>query len=60
MDATSSPAVTAGAIQIEVMKKAMNVEAQSVLKLLDGMQQDSLKVAASKINGIGGKLDVTA
>lgn len=59
MDVSSSTNTNAGSTQINVMKKAMKVQEQNVLKVLESAQQQSQQMAAQK-TGIGGNLNITA
>ncbi|MBD3823248.1 MAG: hypothetical protein IE916_01890 [Epsilonproteobacteria bacterium] len=59
MDVSSSTNTTAGTLQIDAMKKAMNVQEQAIMKVLESSQQQSAQVAA-QATGIGQKLDVSA
>lgn len=59
MDVSSSTNTNAGNTQINVMKKAMKVQEQNVLKVLESAQQQSQQMTAQK-TGIGGNLNITA
>ncbi len=45
-------------VQVDVMKKAQETQAQQVLKVLEGAQEQSKEVTAQK-TGVGGNLNIT-
>lgn len=55
----TSSATTASSTQIEAMKKAMQVQEQQVLKILEG-QDKQAKVSGAHLSGLGMNLNVTA
>ncbi len=57
MNISSSVATTPSSTQIEVMKKAMETQEQQVLKVLEGANEQSQKVAAQK-TGLGNNLNI--
>jgi hypothetical protein len=56
MDVSSSTG-SAG-VQVEVMKKAQETQAQQILKVLESAQEQSKEVTAQK-TGVGGHLNIT-
>jgi hypothetical protein len=56
---STSSASTAQNIQIDVMKKAQDVQAQQVLKVLESANEQSQQVAAQK-TGIGQNINIMA
>ena len=46
------------AVQVDVMKKAQDVQAQQVLKVLEGASEQSKQVTAQK-TGMGSNLNIT-
>ncbi len=56
---STSNASTAQNIQIDVMKKAQDVQAQQVLKVLESANEQSQQVAAQK-TGIGQNINIMA
>ena len=54
-----SNASTAQNVQIDVMKKAQEVQAQQVLKVLESANEQSQQVAAQK-TGIGQNINILA
>jgi len=56
---STSNASIAQNIQIDVMKKAQNVQAQQVLKVLENANEQSQQVAAQK-TGIGQNINIMA
>ena len=59
MDVSSSSGSGSVSAQVEVMKKAQEVQAQQVLKVLEGVQEQSQKVSAQK-TGLGNNLNISA
>jgi hypothetical protein len=59
VSSTSSASTTAQAIQIDVMKKAQDVQSQQVLKILESANQQSQQVTAQK-TGIGQNINIMA
>lgn len=59
MDVTSSPSATTGQTQIEALKKSMEVQERSVLKVLESANEQSKQVTAQK-TGIGNNLNISA
>ncbi len=59
MDVSSSTATTSSTPQVEAMKKAMDVQEQQVLKVLDSANEQSKQVTAQK-TGVGNNLNLTA
>lgn len=59
MDVPSSSGSGSVSAQVEVMKKATEVQEQQVLKVLEGVAEQSQKVAAQK-TGLGNKLNISA
>lgn len=57
MDVSSSAAV--GSTQIEALKKSMDVQERSVLKVLESANEQSKQVTAQK-TGMGNNLNLTA
>lgn len=58
MAISSSTATTATAVQTNVQKKAQDVQAQQVLKVLESVNQQSQQVSAQK-TGMGRNLNIT-
>ncbi len=61
MDVSSSSSSTttvASSTQVEAMKKAMDVQEQQVLKVLDSANEQSKQVTAQK-TGLGNSLNIT-
>ncbi|MCF6330558.1 MAG: hypothetical protein L3I99_03310 [Sulfurimonas sp.] len=58
MDVSSSINVPAQ-IEKDPMKKALEVQGEQVLKVLEGLQEESQKIATHK-TGIGNNLNVSA
>ena len=56
---STSNASTAQNIQIDVMKKAQDVQAQQVLKVLESANEQSQQVTAQK-TGIGQNINIMA
>ncbi|MEO1938001.1 MAG: putative motility protein [Sulfurimonas sp.] len=56
---STSNASTAQNIQIDVMKKAQDVQAQQVLKVLESANEQSQQVAAQK-TGVGQNINIMA
>ena len=54
-----SSASTAQNVQIDVMKKAQEIQAQQVLKVLESANEQSQQVAAQK-TGIGQNINILA
>lgn len=59
MDVSSSGTGSASA-SVEVMKKAMQVQEQQVLKVLEDTQQQSQQINNSQKTGMGRALDIKA
>ncbi len=59
MDVSSSSGSGSVSAQIEVIKKATEVQEQQVLKVLESANQESQKVSAQK-TGLGNNLNVSA
>jgi len=57
MDVSSS--TTSAAIGVEVQKKAQDVQAQQVLKVLESANEESKQTTAQK-TGIGGNINISA
>ena len=57
MDVSSTPSTGAGH-QADVLKKAIDVQEQQVLKVLEGASQQSQQVTAQK-TGMGNSLNIT-
>ena len=55
----SSTTTTSSTPQVEAMKKAMDVQEQQVLKVLDSANEQSKQVTAQK-TGVGNNLNLTA
>lgn len=56
MDVSSTPSTGAGH-QVDVLKKAIDVQEQQVLKVLEGASQQSQQVTAQK-TGMGNSLNI--
>lgn len=56
MDVSSTPSTGTGN-QVEVLKKAIDVQEQQVLKVLEGASQQSQQVTAQK-TGMGNSLNI--
>ena len=56
---TGGTAATQMSVQIEVMKKAQNIQAQQVLSLLDSSSAQNSQ-AAAQLTGVGVNLDIRA
>lgn len=56
---TGGTAATQMSIQIEMMKRAQNVQAQQVLSLLDSSSAQNSQ-AAAQLTGVGVNLDIRA
>ncbi len=57
MDVSSTPS-TGATNQVDVLKKAIDVQEQQVLKVLEGVNQQSQQVTAQK-TGLGSTLNIT-
>jgi len=57
MDVSSTGSGSAS-IQVDVMKKATQVQEQQILKVLDSANQQSQEMTAQK-TGVGGHLNIT-
>ncbi|MBT5935686.1 hypothetical protein [Sulfurimonas sp.] len=57
MDVSSTPS-TGSTNQVDVLKKAIDVKEQQVLKVLEGATQQSQQVTAQK-TGMGNSLNIT-
>lgn len=55
----SSSTNTQSATQVEVLKKAMDVQEQSIKKVLEGVNEQTQQVTAQK-TGMGTNLNLTA
>ncbi len=53
-----SSAGTMQNVQLDVMKKAQDVQAQQVLKVLESVNQESLQTTAQK-TGMGNNINIT-
>ena len=53
----TSAATSTSSVQIEAMKKAMDVQEQQVLKILESQNEQS-KTSGAALLGIGTKLDI--
>jgi len=58
MDVSSSGGTGSAAVQVEVMKKATEVQEQQVLKILDSASELSKETTAQK-TGVGRNLNIT-
>jgi hypothetical protein len=58
MDVSSSQGSGSVSAQIEVMKKATEVQDQQILKVIDSANEQSREVAAQK-TGVGKNLNIT-
>ncbi|MEA2091516.1 MAG: hypothetical protein U9O83_04010 [Campylobacterota bacterium] len=58
MDVSSSSGTGSVSAQVEVMKKATEVQEQQVLKVLESANEQSKEVAAQK-TGMGNNLNIT-
>ena len=58
MDVSSSSGTNAGSVQIEAMKKATEVQERQVLKVLEGVNEQSQQIAAQK-TGVGNNINIT-
>ena len=58
MDVPSSSGTNAGSVQIEAMKKATEVQERQVLKVLEGVNEQSQQIAAQK-TGVGNNINIT-
>ena len=59
MDVSSSTSNVQGSTQIEALKKAIDVQEQSVVKVLESANEQSKQVTAQK-TGMGNSLNLTA
>ncbi len=59
MDVTSSAGATTGSTQIEALKKSMEVQERSVLKVLESANEQSKQVTAQK-TGMGNNINISA
>ena len=59
MDVSSSTSTAQSSTQVEVMKKAVDVQEQQVLKVLDSANEQSKEMVAQK-TGVGRNLNITA
>lgn len=59
MDVSSSSGSSPASTQIEVLKKATEVQEQQVLKVLESANADSQKISAQK-TGLGNHLNISA
>lgn len=59
MDVSSSTANVNSSVQIDALKKSMDVQERSVLKVLESVGEQSKQVTAQK-TGMGGNLNLTA
>lgn len=58
MDVSSSTATGSGAVQVETMKKAIEVQEKQVLQILEGAAEQSKQVTAQK-TGVGNNINIT-
>ena len=58
MDVSSSSGTGSGSVQIEAMKKATEVQERQVLKVLEGVEEQSKQVTAQK-TGVGNNINIT-
>jgi hypothetical protein len=59
MDVTSSPSTDIGSVQIDALKKSIDVPQRDVLKILESSAEQSKGISAQK-TGIGSNLNITA
>lgn len=58
MDVSSSSGTGSSSVQVEVLKKATEVQEREVLKVLESANEQSKQVTAQK-TGIGGGINIT-
>ena len=58
MDVSSSTNTDMGSVQVEALKKSMEVAERSVLKVLESAEEQSKQVTAQK-TGVGNNLNIT-
>lgn len=58
MDVSSSTATGSGSVQVETMKKAIDVQEKQVLQILEGATEQSKQVTAQK-TGVGNNINIT-
>ncbi|QOY53583.1 hypothetical protein HUE87_06550 [Candidatus Sulfurimonas marisnigri] len=58
MDVSSSSGTGSASAQVEVLKKATEVQERQILKVLDSANEQSKQVTAQK-TGIGGSINIT-
>jgi len=58
MEVSSSATTDASSVQVEALKKAMEVQEQQVLKVLESANEQSKTITAQK-TGIGNSLNIT-
>ncbi len=59
MDVSSSTGAVNNTVQIEALKKSMEVQERSVLKVLESADEQSKQMSAQK-TGMGNSLNLTA
>jgi len=59
MDVSSSSGTGSVGVQVEVMKKAQEVQEQQILKVLESVSEQSKQMTAQK-TGIGNNINLTA
>lgn len=59
MEVSGATSTTASAVQVDSMKKSMDVQEQQVLKVLDSSNEQSKEMTAQK-TGMGNNLNLTA
>ncbi|QOY53306.1 hypothetical protein [Candidatus Sulfurimonas baltica] len=58
MDVSSSSGTGSSSVQVEVLKKATEVQERQILKVLESANEQSKQVTAQK-TGIGGSINIT-
>jgi len=59
MEVSSSTQSSSGGVgQVDIIKKAQDVQAQQVLKVLESTQEQSQEITAQK-TGVGGNINIT-
>ncbi|MEA2099784.1 MAG: hypothetical protein U9P72_06615 [Campylobacterota bacterium] len=59
MEVSGATSTTASAVQVDSMKKSMDVQEQQVLKVLDSSNEQPKEMTAQK-TGMGNNLNLTA
>ncbi len=58
MDVSSSTSVDMGSVQVEALKKSIDVTERATLKVLESATEQSKQITAQK-TGMGGNINIT-